>query len=195
MSGKKITRKQQAERTKLQLFEVALALLEDRDFEDIKVRDIVKAAGVSIGSFYNYYSSKMDVFYETYQLADEYFDQTVEPLLKQDTIHERILYFFDYYAKYSSEITNIKLTKILYNSNNTYFDRRSDIGMRPTLIRLVKDGFEKGELYSDYTAEELADFLLIAARGLVYNWCTSDASYNLSEAMHRYVSTLLKSLD
>ena len=58
-------RQQQAEQTKLNIFQAALELLEQTDFESITVRDIVRKAGVSVGSFYNAYSSKLEVFYQT----------------------------------------------------------------------------------------------------------------------------------
>lgn len=73
----KLNRKDQAAQTRLLVFNTALKLLEHKDFEDIKIRDIVSEAGVSIGTFYNYFSTKLDVFYETYTLADDYFAEEV----------------------------------------------------------------------------------------------------------------------
>lgn len=189
---RKTTRRKQAEETKVQLFNTALQMLDEREFDDITVRDIVKAANVSIGTFYNYYATKIDVFYETYQLADEYFEDTVAGKLNQATVCEKILRFFDYYAKYSTEITNIKLTKLLYNANNKYFERHSEIGMFPILTKLMQEGLDNGELHSNDTAQNMAHFFLIAVRGLVYNWCTHDGDYDLCQAMEEYVSLLLR---
>ena len=69
----KTRRQLQAEQTKDKLFEAAVSLLAEKDFEQITIRDIVAKAHVSIGTFYNYYSTKMEVFYETYRVADHYF--------------------------------------------------------------------------------------------------------------------------
>ena len=66
----KTRRQLQAEQTKDKLFEAAVSLLAEKDFEQITIRDIVAKAHVSIGTFYNYYSTKMEVFYETYRVAD-----------------------------------------------------------------------------------------------------------------------------
>lgn len=187
----KKTRRQQARETKEHIFHTALKLLNERGFDAIKVRDIAEAAQVSVGSFYNYYSTKLDVFYETYQLADEYFVQTVAPSLTQSSARERILRFFDEYARYSSEITDISLTKVLYNSDNTCFNRVTERGMRQVLEEQVQHGLDTGEFDGRETAREMADFLLIAARGLVYNWCTLDGSYPLRPAMARFAARLL----
>lgn len=188
--GKK-SRRQQAEETKRHIFRAALRLLGENEFEAIKVRDIVKAAQVSVGTFYHYYSTKLDVFYETYQLADEYFVDVVAPALTQPTARARILYFFDEYARYSSELTHISLTKVLYNSGNTCFNRTVAQGMRPVLEAQVAYGLETGELRTAESPAEIAGFLMIAVRGLVYNWCTRDGAYPLRPAMEQFVARLL----
>lgn len=192
MDAIKKTRKQQAEETKRHIFETALKLLDQRDFEQITVRDIVKAAEVSIGTFYNYYETKLDVFYETYQLADEYFEETVEPLLTQERAYDRILCFFDHYARYSCQITDLSLTKILYNSNNHCFNRAGGQGMRAVLEKQLRYGLDRGELRATESEADMAEFMMIAVRGLVYNWCTRDGSYPLPEAMCRFAARLLK---
>lgn len=189
-TGKGI-RRQQAEETKRHIFRTALRLLEERGFEAIKVRDIVKAAEVSIGTFYHYYNTKLDVFYETYQISDEYFDQQVRPALTQATARERLLCFFDEYAKYSSEVTSLSLTKVLYNSNNHCFNRPADRGMLQVLLEQVRLGVDEGEFPGAESPEDIAQFLMVAVRGLVYHWCTRDGDYPLRPAMAQYVSRLL----
>lgn len=193
VEARKKTRKQQAEETKRHIFDVALTLLNQRDFETITVRDIVEAAQVSVGTFYNYYATKLDVFYETYQLADEYFEETVEPKLTQKTVRARLLCFFDEYARYSSEVSDLSLTKLLFNANNKCFDRPGTYGMRRVLEKQVRLGLENGELRAreGEDAEAISEFLMIATRGLVYNWCTRDGDYPLDKAMEGFVCRLL----
>lgn len=58
----KSRRQLQSEQTKDRLFHAAMELLAERNFDDITIRDIVARAEVSIGTFYNYYSTKMEVF-------------------------------------------------------------------------------------------------------------------------------------
>lgn len=192
MAVQKKTRHQQAEETKRHIFDTALALLDSRGFESITVRDIVKEANVSIGSFYHYFSSKLDVYYETYHLADEYFDTVVKPTLAGKPLKEAILLYFDYYAKYSNEITGLALTKVLYNSQNKYFDRESETGMHKVLEDLLQQGIDRKELLSKEPACEIAQFFLTAVRGKIYNWCTNDGAYDLREGVREYVKKLLK---
>ena len=188
----KTKRQLQAEQTKRHIFRAALHLLELQDFESITVRDIVREAGVSIGSFYNAYGSKLDVFYETFRVADEHFENDVRPMLTQDTSAEKILFFFREYARYNSVETPISLTKILYNPNNPYFRRSGDRGMLPILTQLVRQALEDGEFQSDKPAEEAAQFLMVCVRGVVYDWCLANGAYNLTQRVEEYVGYLLR---
>lgn len=191
MEKTKTKRQLQAEQTKRHIFKTALLLLDQQDFESITVRDIVREAGVSIGSFYNAYESKMDVFYETFRVADEHFEVNIRPLLNQETIGERILFFFNEYARYNSVETPISLTKILYNPNNPYFRRSTDRGMVPMLTELAQLAVDRGEFRTDRSAEDIAQFLMICIRGVVYDWCLANGSYVLTDRVKEYVQYLL----
>ncbi len=193
MKAAKNTRKQQADATKHRIFNSALKLLGERDYDKITVRDIVDAAGVSIGSFYNYYSSKLDVYLETYPIADSYFETAVASDIKDRSFEEKLHLFFRHYALYSCEITGLAMSKLLYFSDNSRFDRGDDAGMHRLLIDILQEGIDSGALITDSEARELSQFFLIAVRGLIYNWCTHDGSYDLVAAVENYVSALRRS--
>ncbi len=195
MSTTKPSRKQQADATKRRIFDCALKLLMERGYENITIRDIVTAANVSIGSFYHYYSSKLDVYLETYSIADHYFETVVVAELEGKSFDEKFSLYFRHYAMYSSSVTSIALTKLLYTSDNKCFERGSKAGMHRVLVELMQEGLDSGRIVSSACAEELAEFYLISVRGLVYNWCTRDGEYDLVEATARYVAALKRSFD
>lgn len=187
----KTKRQIQAEKTKDSLFAAAVELLEEKNFDAITIRDIVTRAKVSIGTFYNYYSTKMEVFYETYRVADHYFTSTVAPQLVQATALERILCFFEHYARYCSEMTDMQMTRLLYSPDNPWFNRDPEGGMVGVLIKEVERGLAEGELAGDDSAREIAEYLMIAIRGLVYHWCTLDGAYDLNAAVPKFVRRLI----
>ena len=193
MKAAKSIRKQQADATKRKIFNSALKLLGERDYDKITVRDIVDTAGVSIGSFYNYYSSKLDVYLETYPIADNYFETVVAADIKNRSFGEKLHLYFRHYALYSCEITGLAMSKLLYFSDNRKFDRGDDAGMHRLLIDILQEGIEIGALTTRSTARELSQFYLIAVRGLIYNWCTHDGGYDLVAAVENYVSALCRS--
>lgn len=191
---KSISRKEKANQTRTRLFRCAHDLLREKDFDDITIREIVEAAGVSTGTFYLYFSSKLDVYYQTYEIADKYFEEEVAPTLTQPQAKARILAFFDCYATYNTQVSGLRLTKLLYNSDNKYFNRQSDSGMMSILCNLVEKGMDSDELSSTQSVTEIADTLMVAVRGLVYHWCSCDGKYDLNQRMEKFVSFLLKGL-
>lgn len=185
-------RQLQAVQTKDKLFFAADALLSEKDYEDITIRDIISRAGVSVGTFYHYFPTKLDVFYETYRIADHYFVEVVAPQLTKTTAYENILLFFDHYAHYSSDQTHPQLIYLLYNAKNPHFNRAPEHGMTGVLMQVIQQGIDAGEIHSADSAAQIAEFLMVTLRGLVYNWATMHRSYDLPERMIWYLSRLLK---
>ena len=55
----------EAQRARRQaMVDAGLALVRERDYDEIQVKDVVEEAGVALGTFYNYFSSKEHLFAE-----------------------------------------------------------------------------------------------------------------------------------
>ena len=70
---------------KQKLIKATDALLKDRSISSITTKEITKAAGVSVGVFYNYFSSKEDVFKEIIKTFFNYSLKQMEVLRKEVT--------------------------------------------------------------------------------------------------------------
>lgn len=187
------TRRQvQAEETKSKLFDAAMRLLDKKDFDSITIRDIVREAEVSIGTFYNYYETKRDVFFETYEIADNYFQNKVYPELMNAPVEERIPLFFDAYSDYNCLVTPLALTKIIYHPDNKNFHRARDYGMLPILVELIDQYKSQSIFHTPDPSQNIANFFMVCLRGVVYDWCTCDGSYDLRETVRQYSKKLLK---
>lgn len=191
--GERISRQEQAQQTKRRLFDAAYSLLQEKEFKDITIGEIVMRAGVSTGTFYLYYTSKLDVYYQTYVLADAYFLDKVWPRVQTGNTLARLLIYFDDYAHYNSDYSSIKLTKLLYNGENDCF-LRQDEGMHSVLLGIVRYGLCAGELDDAMTDNEHCAFLMHMARGLVYDWCIHDGAYDLKDAMQAAMERLYKAI-
>lgn len=185
----RISRQEQAQQTRQRLFDAAYSLLQEKDFKDITINEIVSRAGVAPGTFYLYYESKLDVYYQTYVLSDAYFLEVVAPLVKEGSTRERLLRYFSSYAYYNAVHSNIKLTRLLYNGENRNFLRQC-AGMYTILHDIVSYGLAAGELDRALTADAHCSLLMDLARGLVYRWCISDAAFPLTAAMHDAINRL-----
>ena len=64
--------------------------------------------------------------------------------------------------------------------------------MLSVLSATLQKGMDEGQLETDETSRQMAEFLMVAARGLVYDWCIHDGSYPLRPAMASYIGKLLR---
>lgn len=192
MLPKKITkRKLQAVETKMRIFNAASELMKKKGFDDITIQEIQERAGISVGTFYHYFKSKQDVFFEIYGKGDEFYKTEVAPELnaRKLTYEEKIILFF---VKYSIFITGngIESVRQLFNTNNRFFISKGRY-MIELLQDIISKGQLEGEIITEMNAEEITDFLFIHARGVVFNWCLHDGGYDLEERMKNNFKRIL----
>lgn len=49
------------------------------DFEQITIKDLCEAAGISVGTFYHYFGDKSGFFSQVYTLVDDYLTEELLP--------------------------------------------------------------------------------------------------------------------
>ena len=75
--GRPAGRSTQGEAARTRLYDVAIRLISERGYEETTLRDIAKAAGVSVGLLYRYFPSKQAVIVALYdQLSTEFARQS-----------------------------------------------------------------------------------------------------------------------
>jgi TetR/AcrR family transcriptional regulator, fatty acid metabolism regulator protein len=193
MFEKELTKRQiQAQNTKDLIYKTAIEMMEQKGFQNLKVEEICKTAGVSVGSFYNCFKSKNDILNEVFRHIDEYFLNTVSDKLKEGNSIDRIKKYFEVYADYNVA-RGIEFTKQLYGVHNNLFIIKGRC-LQTILRDIVKDGQEAGEITRDMSSDEIVEFLFIAIRGVVYHWCLNDGQFDLFEQMSSYSGKLVKSI-
>ncbi len=185
-------RQKQAVATRKRIYETAMRLMRENGVAEVTIADIAEAAGVSVGAFYHYFESKDAIFFETYGIADDFFLETVIHNLTGKSVKERIVQYFDYYAKFNQD-QGLAHIQLLYNSRNKHFIDTSRF-MVSAFRTLVHEGIANGEVVIDWSAEETTAYFFIAARGIVYDWCLHDASYDLLAKMHRFIDHLASTI-
>lgn len=197
LEKKPTSRQLQADKTRNEIYEIAVGLMEKQGFANTTIQEISEKAGVSIGTFYHYFKSKDDIFFDIYKKADEYFETTVAPDLKKAkaagaSAEDRIVMYFHHYTKYNLKrgIANISQ---LYNTKNKYFAKKGRF-MQILLSELIEDCQCAGCLSCQMTPDEATEFLFVASRGVIYDWCIHEGSYNLEQRMEEYIRLLVKVL-
>lgn len=170
--------------TKEKIYETALELLESDGYENIRIEDICQKAGVSIGTFYNYFKSKNEILQLIYRKGDDYFEKTVWPDVATLKTEYAVELFFRYYAQYNIN-TGMTTLKQLYNPENEFFTKKR--GMQHVLNAVIEKGQARGELDLEISSDDIVADLFILARGIVYDWCLKNGEFDLVERMAEMV--------
>jgi len=193
MRNKSITKRQeQAIETKERIYSAAIELMDQEGFENITIVDISKKAGVSVGAFYHYFTSKNDILAEIFHKGDDYFSTQVITSLHPGSIPEKIVEYFDHYAKFNV-MSGVELTQQLFSPKIKFFIKK-DRPMVTLLEDLIQEGQEKKEIRADQDPEELSRYLFVVARGIVFEWSVYDGSYNLEALMHEYMENIVSTI-
>lgn len=190
-------RQLQADATRKKIYDVAVKLMEDKGFQKTTIEEIASKAGVSVGTFYHYFKSKEAVFFDLFKKADEYFEHTVAPVLEKAAAaglpaSGQVVLFFKHYGNYNVSRGFANISQ-LYNTKNQLFTKKGRY-MQQLLKRIIVKGQASGQLTKAMKAEEILDFLFIANRGVVYDWCINGGSYDLAAKSESYTQILTKVL-
>lgn len=181
-------RQAQAIETKKRILDTAREMIQEKGIDSITIRAIGKKAGVSVGSFYYYFKSKNDILLDIFHDADDYFSESLNKLSSMHAA-DQIVEFYKHYAKYPY-IADVDYAKKFYHTENKSFINK-DRAVYQILASIIREGQDKNEIIQTITAEQIVDYLFIAARGLVFDWCLYDGSYNLERAMVDYFTRLV----
>lgn len=180
--SKRITSRQaQAIKTRNKILKTTIDLMQKKGFDNITIEMISKKAGVSVGSFYYYFNSKNDILLDIFHKADDYLQAHIDDSISTLPIEDQIMEFYVYYAKYV-KLTSMDFTKRLYNTDNKAFLDR-DRAMFHLMNTIVKRGQRSGELSKETEATAIVEYFFIFARGIVFDWCLHDGSYDIEEVL------------
>lgn len=198
LEKKPTSRQLRATKTRKLIYDVAVKLMDEQGFALTTIEEISKKAGVSVGTFYHYFKSKEDIFYDLFKKADEYFESIVAPDLGKladsgTSVSEQIVRFFCHYATYNND-RGLENINQLYNTKNELFSRKGRY-MQELLKELIARGQAAGELSLEPRAEEATDLLFIASRGMVFDWCIHNGEYDLNSRMEAFIRRLVSTFE
>ena len=108
--------------------EAVFALMDKKEYEKIKVSDIVKRAGVSRVTFYHYYETKEDALTDFFhEIVAGYIRECREEQVGR--FHDRssiifALKYFDRYSVFILKLVDAKLHYIIQDAMNDYMMKR-----------------------------------------------------------------------
>ncbi|PKM72543.1 MAG: hypothetical protein CVU91_09150 [Firmicutes bacterium HGW-Firmicutes-16] len=210
--NKKISRKEQALQTRRKLFNAGIRLFGAGDIDDVRIKDICDEAGVSVGIFYHYFSSKEDLMMEAYRFFDEEIVSRARRKVYSSNLEA--LYFIigyqcgNYDGLFDRE-ADAQILEIMfhYEAGELLLWRHvlriqlklggisvieSDRPMNVYIHELIKCALCSGELVIDRPAEEITETVLRISRGVMFDWAVRGGSYKAYEYALRDVKGYLE---
>ncbi len=197
---KSTRRKEQGEATKKKIYEIAQKLFRENGIDNVSIDNIVEAAGVARGTFYVHFESKdmlasslisdyvdrVDMDYEAFLKALPLDISSADILI---ALAEKICDVIECSLGYEimKTLYRVQLTSVPYAGEASRYNR--------ALYQMVADVLEKGSRRGEFQAslpvDELSKHLVLAIRGLVYEWCIRYPGFSLKEQTLAHFKILL----
>jgi len=178
--------------TKKKLFKSAAKLINAHGYDNVTIEDICRKAGVSVGAFYHYYSSKSDIIVEFFKEIDYYYEDKVVPIFS-DNAKENIEIFFRYYAIFHVD-QGIGHTSMVVKVQHEFFLDKTRF-MHIKLNEIVNEAINQGAFRKDADPDLIADFMLVIARGLLFDWSQAHGEYDLVAKMDAFIKLAMQSFE
>ncbi|MGG4397395.1 TetR/AcrR family transcriptional regulator [Paenibacillus thiaminolyticus] len=145
------------------IFNCGWELFHSKGFKDTNIADIAKMAGIAVGTFYNYYSSKEKLFFEIYMKENEILkkriveslDMNQDPVKLVSTLVEQNIS-----AMNSSIILKEWYNRDLFRELEHYYEevKGNDDSVRSLYTDLFKKWKAEGKIREDIDDELLPAF-------------------------------------
>ena len=197
---KTASRKEKALETKKKIYTSANRLFKQYGFEKVSVDSIVEMAGVSKGSFYVHFESKnaliaalsvdfvkqLDLDYKFYlesfpagTSASDILTALVDKIT--DVITNTVGYDI------MKVIYKVQITKTINTDAILGYDR----DLYKIFSAIINQGVQQGEFKTELTVDTITKHLIMAIRGITYEWCVRYPDFNLKDQTLKHFRILL----
>jgi AcrR family transcriptional regulator len=193
MQTEKNTPRQQAGLdTKWQIFYTAMEMMQEKPFDEVKIKDICAKVGISVGAFYHHYPSKEHLLKEDYHRVDTLLETFTDVLIETDPI-KRIVEYACIYSQTAQDAGPEIVTEVyrVWLTLRTSFPASYQHGVLMRMYHLVKEAKASGQLSLDLDAKQFALDILTTARGVIYHWCQLKGSFDVAEKTGQMVSAFV----
>ena len=177
----KVKEKQAKART--QIIESVIPLIAAEDFDRLSVADLCQAAGISVGTFYHYFTKKTDLLIGMLWIIDEDLEENIFPLLTKKNEMENLRIFAHGWATHIQK-NGLERAKVISTINP---ESEMLVEKERVSVQKVRQIFaaaqKKGQIGTAFSAEELADHFLLVLRGVSTDWARREGNYDIVKKM------------
>lgn len=184
---------------KSKIFTIALTLIGKNGYDNVRIEDIAKYAGISKGTFYSYFRSKDELLIALFHKIDDHYEQTFKNVADNVGAAERLLIFVHAVGEYCDDICGINVMKIVYmnqigSEKHPPIINNHERAFYQIIRDLVRRGKMEGIFPTNMENEELTELLTRCVRSVIYDWCLYDGAFDLRQTFRSRFSLLIELL-
>lgn len=188
------TRKEKKKETEERVRQAIEALILEKSYDSITIREICKKASISIGSYYNFYTSKDDIIIKAMQRSATITRDEIQPLLNQQLGIDNLAIYLQLQLDMLQGISIAWLKEIfrsyLYRLSDTILDRKS--ANYEVILKVVQQGQKDHSIQCNLSSEQLAWIILKMIIANFYCYGMEDGAFDLRKTLMDEVLTLCK---
>ncbi len=196
-------RKIQAAETKRKLYDNAKRLFLEHGADSVSVDSIVKAAGVAKGSFYVHFESKDNLasilLTDYVNDVDSEYKVFLDSKFNEETASNLLILMAEKIAEVIEDKIGYDKMKVLYkshitNTNYTWYSMSYNRKLYKMFSDILEKGIDEEEFRTDISVDTLANHLILAMRGITFEWCIRYPDVNLKEQYLTHYKILLNGI-
>ncbi len=204
MKKEKLTRrKEQGEATKKKIYETAQQLFAEHGIDSVSIHDIVTAVGIARGTFYVHFESKnaliSSLISDYTNKVDMDYEAYIKTLPPDAPVAELLVAVVGKICDVIEHAVGYDMIKNLYNMQLTSVPHAQDAsGYNRALYHLIEmiieKGIARGEFRALLPAKALSKHLVLALRGLTYEWCIRYPDFDFKKQTLEHFELLLEGI-
>ena len=183
-------RKLKSIETKNKIYQAAKGLVIEHGIDNVSVDSIVQSAGVSKGAFYIHFETKDTLFAalinDYTNIADLDYKSFLSTLSTDESAFDILNKLVEEISRFIVHNIGVDNMRALYKAHlSKTIDTQSAISYNRELYKIFKEvlerGIRQGEIREDILVDLMAKHLVLAIRGLTFEWCIRYPDFSLEE--------------
>ena len=175
-------------------------LLIKEGFSHITISKITQTAGISKGSFYDYFENKEDLVFEVVSLMITRYNKRIQTLMREQTSTKekiKLLTAFFYQDEFKElreiyvQFTAISLVE--KNEAIAAFQRKNHLFYKEWVEDIFKEGISKGEIKKQ--ALMLIDGIFAAVKGFFISFRVMQEEAKLESEINRFLDSIFTMIE
>lgn len=192
--AKKTKRELQAIDTKKHIFETAIKLIRIHGYENVSLNNISTESGVSIGGIYHHYDSKYDIIIDTFKNGDHFINTKAMEFFKTNSNPEdRLIEVIRLEMTYAQYL-GVDLVRQMYKNEmqvKNNFLISEGHSYNKLINDIVEEAIKNNDFNSDFSSKQISEYIIFFTRGIIYDWCLYDASFDITKFSIEAISDIL----